>query len=38
MVLEETGESDLFGELTEHQLKYEDRRHLAQRSRPATGR
>ena len=37
MVLEEPGESDLFGKLKEHQLEQEDGGDLRQRSRPATG-
>lgn len=38
MVLEETGESDLFSKLKEHQLENEDDGYLGQHSWPATGR
>jgi len=37
MVLEEPGESDLFGKLKQHQLQQKDGGDLCQRSRPATG-
>ena len=36
MVLEEPGESDLFGKLEEHEPEQEDGDYLCKRSRPAT--
>jgi hypothetical protein len=38
VVLEEPGESDLFGKLEEHELEQEDRGYPCKRSLPATGR
>jgi hypothetical protein len=38
MVLEEPGETDLFGQLKQHQLQQKDGGHLRQRPRPPTGR
>jgi hypothetical protein len=37
-VLKEPGETDLLGQLKQHQLQQKDGDHLGQRPRPTTGR